>query len=165
MKTLPKMGRRKKDPLDGGFDENSGFWAPVLKRIGRRLVRRGAITESDWANFSGPNGEWMMLKAIACNPGLLLDVPAGHARFLCAMIVKHPVAVPLFLGMIREEAAATSDLERWLFYSCGRARVSFTDDELCERYKNDTGRTVKTSSMTQARENLYRRIGRAKRPV
>lgn len=156
-----KIGRPKKDPLRGGMAENSGFWQSALTRIGRNLVKRGATTPADWAEFSGKHGPWVMLKGIACHPAYLLLENAGaegYRTFLAQQISKRPIVVPLYLGMILEEIARTPLLEKWLFYFPGRDQFSAAD--LSRRFESETGTRVSVAQVEQAVENLYRKVSR-----
>lgn len=155
MSQLPKIGRKKKDPLGGGVSENSGFWQPALNRIGKALVKRRAITVEEWREFSGKSGPWVILKGIACDPATSLAPGSPWVEWFCLQVIKRPVVTPMFVAMIREEVAATSELERWLFYL--PMRHTAADGDLCRMYQSDTGKKVSVASMAQARENLYRR--------
>lgn len=160
---LPKIGRPKSDPLNGGFNDFSGFWSAALEAVGKQLVKREAVTPQEWEQFSSDEGDWNTLKSFACDPVAFLD-PANKSTanwrdWLCKRIVAHPVLVPLFLGLMREQVAGMSHKELWLFYDLGRN--TRTDDQLATAYEAETGRPCTSDQITQARENIYRRVRRS----
>lgn len=102
-----------------------------------------------------------MLKGIACEPAKMLLDNAGAAdyrTFLANQISKWPTAVPLYVGMIREEIVRTPLLERWLFYFPMRDKFSAAD--LSRNFESDTGVRVSVAQVEQAVENLYRKVSR-----
>jgi hypothetical protein len=150
------LGRPKKDPLRGGFNDMSGFWQPTLDAIGRELRKRGAVTEQRWTEFSGNDGPWVILKSFACDSAFLAD--RKWQAWLCNMIGREPVLIPLFLGMMRERVQSMSHVELWLFYNLRRSESK--DAELAANYEQETGRKCSIRQMTRARENIYRRVSR-----
>jgi len=175
MKSEPKMGRpKKRDALSRGAF-NGGFWDSDLKKIGKEIIDRGFMTPGEWSQFYVPNGDWIAVFIVACNPRLYLVagkrsdgtfVRAKSAtswqKALCDLIVRWPSAIPYLFFRIREEVPARDLFERWLGRVPNRTRL--TDKELAELFNAAPfNRCVRITAkqVEWKRRNLERRLKKA----
>jgi hypothetical protein len=149
------MGRKKVDPLNGGFAERGGFWNPELNRIRNQLVKLKILTRDEWSDFIDSNA-WLFLKMVAEAPSLLKR--PGVQRDLALHVQRRPVLAPMFIGLMHRELRGMNHVMRWLWGEIGRNLYS--DAELVTRYTYACRgtKTCTEAQMQNARERLYDRV-------